>query len=333
MCIAAQEGHEDCVRVLMDYGADLSHSDKYGRSALKVAAKGGHENVVRIIEEQAAYLQDHSRASGGGGGGGSLGTASLTSGSTTETKPCSAILCQPGESPNESPESTCDNRRSFISLGNNSSGKSSGNLTTSTNKSSKSQTTPVPARSLDPGNDMSFAAQLQHASRSKHRPVSRMLSPLSEPLSPIYVSPPISPPTENICLDTYSTPYSSQSPSNTGQLRNMSNGSAVGRGQRTSAPPSHITNSSPSHTAPEVLRNSVGPISFNHEGHMRIILGNSPPEQVKNKRNGIVTNPNFKNLGLPNLAGARKQIKSAFSGGGGGSPKTHFFNLKKETPL
>lgn len=49
--IAAQEGHEECVRALLDYGADPSHSDRCGRNAFRVAAKSGHDAVVKLLQE------------------------------------------------------------------------------------------------------------------------------------------------------------------------------------------------------------------------------------------------------------------------------------------
>jgi hypothetical protein len=52
--IAAQEGHEACVRALLTHGADPNHSDRCGRNALRVAAKSGHDAVVRLLEEFSA---------------------------------------------------------------------------------------------------------------------------------------------------------------------------------------------------------------------------------------------------------------------------------------
>jgi len=49
--IAAQEGHEACVRALLTHGADPNHSDRCGRNALRVAVKSGHDSVVRLLEE------------------------------------------------------------------------------------------------------------------------------------------------------------------------------------------------------------------------------------------------------------------------------------------
>lgn len=93
--------------------------------------KSGHETVVRLLEEHSAN-QPSSKSINGGGG--SSSATSITSNSTAETKPSSAILnpmAATQYSPTESPDST--KRRSCVSLGNNSSNsKSSSNLTGST---------------------------------------------------------------------------------------------------------------------------------------------------------------------------------------------------------
>lgn len=57
--IAAQEGHEGCVRALLQHGADPNHSDRCGRNALRVAMKSGHENVIRLLEEFSASSRPH----------------------------------------------------------------------------------------------------------------------------------------------------------------------------------------------------------------------------------------------------------------------------------
>ncbi|XP_049838301.1 ankyrin repeat domain-containing protein 50-like isoform X7 [Schistocerca gregaria] len=212
--IAAQEGHEGCVRALLEHGADPNHSDRCGRNALRVAAKSGHEGVVRLLEEfSLSHRTSQARSTSGGG---SSSATSLTSGSTAETKPSSAVLCPPGPgpcrscSPVESPDS--GKRRSFVSLGNNSSNsKSSSNFTGSTKSSQRSQEpgtaggTSTASTALGaPSTPMqhpqhqavlSFTQQLQQCSRgTRTRPLSRLLSPLqSEPQSPIYASPPHSP--------------------------------------------------------------------------------------------------------------------------------------------
>ncbi|XP_076277761.1 uncharacterized protein LOC143207827 isoform X2 [Lasioglossum baleicum] len=187
--IAAQEGHEHCVRALLNHGADPSHSDHCGRNAIKVAAKSGHDTVVRLLEEHSANQRI---LRPGINGGGSSSATSVTSNSTAETKPSSAILnpLSTQYSPAESPDST--KRRSCVSLGNNSSNsKSSSNLTGST----KSDQGKFNQNSMVNQTPLSFTQQLQQCSRgAKSRPLSKLLSPLkSEPQSPIYASPPHSP--------------------------------------------------------------------------------------------------------------------------------------------
>lgn len=189
--IAAQEGHEHCVRALLNHGADPSHSDHCGRNAIKVAAKSGHDTVVRLLEEHSANQRSLRPAVNGG----SSSATSVTSTSTAETKPSSAILnpLSTQYSPAESPDST--KRRSCVSLGNNSSNsKSSSNLTGST-KSDQGKFSQNPMVNQVIKAPLSFTQQLQQCSRGvKSRPLSKLLSPLkSEPQSPIYASPPHSP--------------------------------------------------------------------------------------------------------------------------------------------
>ncbi|XP_014296196.1 ankyrin repeat domain-containing protein 50-like isoform X1 [Microplitis mediator] len=190
--IAAQEGHEHCVRALLNHGADPNHSDHCGRNAIKVAAKSGHDTVVRLLEEHSANQRSLRPAMNGGG---SSSATSVTSNSTAETKPSSAILnpLSTQYSPAESPDST--KRRSCVSLGNNSSNsKSSSNLTGST-KSDQGKFSQNPMVNQVIKAPLSFTQQLQQCSRgAKSRPLSKLLSPLkSEPQSPIYASPPHSP--------------------------------------------------------------------------------------------------------------------------------------------
>lgn len=120
--IAAQEGHELCVVALLEHGADPNHSDSCGRNALRVAAKSGHRGVVRLLEEYSmrSHKITHNSSS----------TNSITSASTAETKPSSAVL-YPG-----SADWSEQQRRSCVSLGNHSSNsKSSSNLTGSSHSS------------------------------------------------------------------------------------------------------------------------------------------------------------------------------------------------------
>lgn len=54
LSIAAQEGHDSIVRMLLERGANPNHLDKYGRSPVKVAGKHAHFNIVRFLESYGA---------------------------------------------------------------------------------------------------------------------------------------------------------------------------------------------------------------------------------------------------------------------------------------
>lgn len=49
--ISAQEGHEQCVKHLLQYGANPYKSDHCGRTPIKLAAKSNRNNVLRVLEE------------------------------------------------------------------------------------------------------------------------------------------------------------------------------------------------------------------------------------------------------------------------------------------
>lgn len=53
MCIAAQEGHLECVRALLEWGANPVHSDRCGRTPIRVAMKSGHVSISKLLEEIA----------------------------------------------------------------------------------------------------------------------------------------------------------------------------------------------------------------------------------------------------------------------------------------
>lgn len=53
MCIAAQEGHLECVRILLEWGANPVHSDRCGRTPIRVALKSGHVAISKLLEEVA----------------------------------------------------------------------------------------------------------------------------------------------------------------------------------------------------------------------------------------------------------------------------------------
>ncbi|XP_049838302.1 ankyrin repeat domain-containing protein 50-like isoform X8 [Schistocerca gregaria] len=362
--IAAQEGHEGCVRALLEHGADPNHSDRCGRNALRVAAKSGHEGVVRLLEEfSLSHRTSQARSTSGGG---SSSATSLTSGSTAETKPSSAVLCPPGPgpcrscSPVESPDS--GKRRSFVSLGNNSSNsKSSSNFTGSTKSSQRSQEpgtaggTSTASTALGaPSTPMqhpqhqavlSFTQQLQQCSRgTRTRPLSRLLSPLqSEPQSPIYASPPHSPlsdvavPSSPLALNPAAlAPQHQQLP-----LQQQQTGLHKGGLLTTNA-------------------SLMADPHFARDTHMRIILGNSasavgrgPPGLLssqgaseytnansggggllKPRRNGIVTNPALRIVaGVKNGLDAAAGRKHTTAASRLQQPKNNGFQWRKETPL
>lgn len=54
LSIAAQVGHTNIVKMLLERGANPDHMDKYGRTPIKVAVKHGHLNTVRLLESYGA---------------------------------------------------------------------------------------------------------------------------------------------------------------------------------------------------------------------------------------------------------------------------------------
>jgi hypothetical protein len=57
LCLAAQNGHEDRVRFLLDHKADIRARRIDGTTALHVAAWSGHEATVRLLLERNADIQ------------------------------------------------------------------------------------------------------------------------------------------------------------------------------------------------------------------------------------------------------------------------------------
>lgn len=56
--ISAQEGHEQCVTNLLEFGANPFKSDHCGRTPFKLAAKSNRNNVLRILETYAKSMFD-----------------------------------------------------------------------------------------------------------------------------------------------------------------------------------------------------------------------------------------------------------------------------------
>lgn len=52
--LAARHGHLEAVRVLVEAGADLDHTAKYGLSALMLAVINGYDEVAQVLVEAGA---------------------------------------------------------------------------------------------------------------------------------------------------------------------------------------------------------------------------------------------------------------------------------------
>ncbi|XP_063929653.1 ankyrin repeat domain-containing protein 50 isoform X3 [Zophobas morio] len=302
--IAAQEGHELCVVALLEHGADPNHSDACGRNALRVAAKSGHRGVVRLLEEYNARSHKMAHTSSSAN--------SITSASTAETKPSCAVL-YPGNA------DWCEQqRRSMVSLGNHSSNsKSSSNLTGSSHSSRHGDRQRETTQNSQP---MSFTQQLQQCSRGgKTRPLSKLLSPLqSEPQSPIYASPPLSPVHDTPNMFEFTGAMNIYQP-------------VLRHNNFAKAPDTHFARDTHMRI---ILGNASGAAVGNKDKKEQSHESNSKSSSQKPKRNGIVTNPalrlvaNVKN-GLDTAAANLRKSTS----GANPSTKTNSFHWRKETPL
>ncbi|XP_074650559.1 uncharacterized protein LOC141905553 [Tubulanus polymorphus] len=195
LCIASQEGHEEVVRLLLQFNANPNHADEFGRTALRVAQKSGHNDVMKILEEYGASINATNGLNGHKSGSSSAGSSMEGKQSHASSAVLTNVTTLPnGHSlltPSESPESTVDRRKSYVS--NQSSSKSSSNLTSGSSTPNRSATVeariiphiPIPAV-LPTSEQLSFTQQLQQCSKNKNRQsISRVLSPVSEPQSPV----------------------------------------------------------------------------------------------------------------------------------------------------
>lgn len=48
--ISAQEGHEKCVSILLQYGANPTKSDICGRTPIKLAMKSNNYSILKMLE-------------------------------------------------------------------------------------------------------------------------------------------------------------------------------------------------------------------------------------------------------------------------------------------
>ena len=49
LCVAAENGHLDVVRALLNAGADKTIADKNGRKPIDVAGRRGHDAIVALL--------------------------------------------------------------------------------------------------------------------------------------------------------------------------------------------------------------------------------------------------------------------------------------------
>ena len=56
LMLAAHQGHVEIVQLLVEHGADLNVTAKYNLSALMLAVVGGHENIARLLARAGADL-------------------------------------------------------------------------------------------------------------------------------------------------------------------------------------------------------------------------------------------------------------------------------------
>ena len=56
LLLAADAGHTKCVRLLLDKGANVKHTDNEGRTALSLAAKKGHKVVAKLLLKNRAEI-------------------------------------------------------------------------------------------------------------------------------------------------------------------------------------------------------------------------------------------------------------------------------------
>ncbi|KAG7295536.1 hypothetical protein JYU34_021757 [Plutella xylostella] len=367
--IAAQEGHEECVMWLLQYGADPLQADHCGRTPAKVAWRAGHANICRLLERftaPSAPAEDTPVAASRASNGISLSLSVCVS-------VCHANICRllerftapsaPAEdTPVAASRGSPDYKRRSVHSSN--STKSSSNLTATSTRSHHDDTDEKASRAHL---SLSFAQQVARCGRRErdrdnaipeHRAVEQDANLRSylanekdfelrntserdrrrdqrhlcdrESTSPLYASPPHSP----LC-----------------------------------SPVVHDNGSQPASLTPHP---AVTDQHFNRDTHMRIILGRDskpPPDKsegagrsrytrlvstlgrargrifkkTKGKRNGIVTNPamrlvnNVKN-GLDSAAANIRRTGVALAASAGSNnpavkSNAFQFQWRRETPL
>ena len=54
---ACTRGHEEIVKILLQWGIDVHYSISYSAGALQSAASGGHQSIVELLLEKGASLR------------------------------------------------------------------------------------------------------------------------------------------------------------------------------------------------------------------------------------------------------------------------------------
>ena len=62
LMVASKHGHEECVLVLLDFGADVDASELFGGTALMMAAAEGHMDIAQMLFSAGASLTLKSRS-------------------------------------------------------------------------------------------------------------------------------------------------------------------------------------------------------------------------------------------------------------------------------
>jgi ankyrin repeat protein len=57
LSLAAAQGHEAIVKLLLENGAEIEAKDKYGQTALSQACRGGHEAVIKLLLKNEADIE------------------------------------------------------------------------------------------------------------------------------------------------------------------------------------------------------------------------------------------------------------------------------------
>lgn len=50
--LAASSGHEECVRILLEHGADITIEDDFGKTPKKIASLSSKSTIVRLLHNE-----------------------------------------------------------------------------------------------------------------------------------------------------------------------------------------------------------------------------------------------------------------------------------------